>query len=384
MHPELAAARNRIAQVDIEIKELEHTLSMRLTERNQCRQVLARYKYPILTLPNEITSEIFLHSLPSHTEFVSLVGPDSPSSLLQICKQWRDVALGTPALWSSIHVDVNHNPPSVYERHLKLLELWLERSGTYPLSIRLWDMRSDEELASVDVPTTKFLDAILRHSSRWQEVDLTVPYELLRVVTTPMPVLRRVSVGPAERQMPLDTTPSATAVALFTSAPDLRTVLLHPTCNPFTITLPWSQITTLTAEGYVPEAIHMLHQTTALETCTLTIYCQEGSVSTLPIIPTLPLRSLSVLWGEGSLNADATDAVKLLTALTVPLLHTLVISELLLGSDPIAALSQLLPEGYPHKMHISQARRPSPVYRDAFPDAEVTFESSVESESESE
>ncbi|KAJ7613143.1 hypothetical protein FB45DRAFT_1036671 [Roridomyces roridus] len=373
MHPELAAARSRIVQVDIEIKELEHTLAARLTERNQCREVLARYKYPILTLPNEITAEIFLHFLPSHTEFVSLVGSDSPSSLLQICHQWRDVALGTPALWSSIHVDVNRNPPSAYEQHLELLELWLERSGTYPLSIRLWDMRPDEELA--DVPTTKLLDAILRHSSRWQEVDITVPYELLRVVTTPMPVLCRVSVGPAERQLPLDTTPSATAVALFTSAPDLRTVVLHPSCNPFTITLPWSQITTLTAEGYVPEAIHMLHQTTALETCTLTIYCKEGSVSTLPIVPILPLRSLSLLWVQGSLNADATDAVKLLTALTVPLLHTLVISERFLGSEPIAALSKLLPDGYPHKMHISQARRPSGVYRDAFPDAEVTLSS---------
>ncbi|KAJ7614539.1 hypothetical protein FB45DRAFT_802433, partial [Roridomyces roridus] len=105
-YPELAAARSRIVQLDIEVDNLQRSLEAHLVERNGCHQVLARYKYPILTLPAEITSEIFIHFLPSDCDLTPLVtvGPHSPSFLLQICRQWRDIALGTPALWSSFRL----------------------------------------------------------------------------------------------------------------------------------------------------------------------------------------------------------------------------------------------------------------------------------------
>ncbi|KAJ6601608.1 hypothetical protein B0H10DRAFT_1762067, partial [Mycena sp. CBHHK59/15] len=54
--------------------------------------------YPILTLPNEITSQIFVHCLPTHGR----VRPSRqavPLLLVHICRQWRDIALSTWELW---------------------------------------------------------------------------------------------------------------------------------------------------------------------------------------------------------------------------------------------------------------------------------------------
>ncbi|KAJ7280873.1 hypothetical protein C8J57DRAFT_1174466 [Mycena rebaudengoi] len=54
------------------------------------------YKYPILTLPTEITSEIFVHFLPPYPQCPPATGLSSPELLCQICQVWREIALSTP------------------------------------------------------------------------------------------------------------------------------------------------------------------------------------------------------------------------------------------------------------------------------------------------
>jgi hypothetical protein len=52
----LAAARDRIADIDIQILALEQSLSALRTERALEQEGLDSYKYPVLTaVPNEIT-----------------------------------------------------------------------------------------------------------------------------------------------------------------------------------------------------------------------------------------------------------------------------------------------------------------------------------------
>ncbi|KAJ7898614.1 hypothetical protein B0H14DRAFT_2315033, partial [Mycena olivaceomarginata] len=54
--------------------------------------------YPVLTLPPEITTEIFIRCLP--VQWYHLPSPrDAPLLLLQICSSWRALTLCTPALW---------------------------------------------------------------------------------------------------------------------------------------------------------------------------------------------------------------------------------------------------------------------------------------------
>ncbi|KAJ6537995.1 hypothetical protein B0H19DRAFT_877467, partial [Mycena capillaripes] len=54
--------------------------------------------YPVLTLPFDITSRIFLHCLPSHGR-VAPSPSKAPLLLAQICHHWREVALSTCGLW---------------------------------------------------------------------------------------------------------------------------------------------------------------------------------------------------------------------------------------------------------------------------------------------
>ncbi|KAJ7613483.1 hypothetical protein FB45DRAFT_1112009 [Roridomyces roridus] len=303
--------------------------------------------------PAEITSEIFIHSLPSDYDLTPLVtvGPHSPSFLLQICRQWRDIALGVPALWSSFRLDFHDSRHSLREQRLERLGIWLKRSRNCPLSIPLWDEGPDQDAASI--PTSNlFVEAIMRHASRLQHVDIEV--------------------GPSENYILPDTTPSETAVGMLTLAPNLRKLVLSMKCNPFTISLPWSQLTTLTAELYIPEAIYVLGQTTALETCTLTIYGCADPAPAHPVVSLLRLHSLGLYWGSDG-EPDG-SLVALVSALTLPALDSLIVPEFFLGSDPIAALSRLRPQGYPLAMGIQKARLSFDLYRESFPDAVLSVE----------
>ncbi|KAJ7705931.1 hypothetical protein B0H14DRAFT_2415857, partial [Mycena olivaceomarginata] len=53
---------------------------------------------PVLTLPNEIISEIFVQFLPVYPLSSPSTGPFSPTLLTQICRRWREIALTTPLL----------------------------------------------------------------------------------------------------------------------------------------------------------------------------------------------------------------------------------------------------------------------------------------------
>ncbi|KAJ7166778.1 hypothetical protein C8R46DRAFT_872873, partial [Mycena filopes] len=53
--------------------------------------------YPILTLPVEITAEIFIHCLPDAPASPSV--RIAPMLLARRCRQWRNIACSTPRLW---------------------------------------------------------------------------------------------------------------------------------------------------------------------------------------------------------------------------------------------------------------------------------------------
>ncbi|KAJ6533029.1 hypothetical protein B0H19DRAFT_875343, partial [Mycena capillaripes] len=82
--------------------------------------------YPVLTLPPEVTTEIFLRCFPCESN--PRPSPtQAPLILAQICRQWRHITLHTPALWRCLLVE-NKMP-------VELLHIWLSRSGNYPLSL---------------------------------------------------------------------------------------------------------------------------------------------------------------------------------------------------------------------------------------------------------
>ncbi|KAJ7236192.1 hypothetical protein C8J57DRAFT_1194449, partial [Mycena rebaudengoi] len=86
---------------------------------------------PVLMLPVEITSSIFLLCLPSHGRVVPSPSR-APLLLAQICSQWREVALSTRELWSSLY------PYSQRDQALRALtQTWFSRAKAAPISLGL-------------------------------------------------------------------------------------------------------------------------------------------------------------------------------------------------------------------------------------------------------
>ncbi|KAJ7304567.1 hypothetical protein DFH08DRAFT_903373 [Mycena albidolilacea] len=139
--------RLRLSAIESELLQLEtpsssssnRRFSPRLKEERQRRlmkeritiqQSLHLIVYPILTIPVELTSEIFLHCLP--------VDPAQPNARLaplllgRICRVWRNIAYTDPKLWASLGLRIWGR------KGLKLgVEDWLRRAGSVPLALSL-------------------------------------------------------------------------------------------------------------------------------------------------------------------------------------------------------------------------------------------------------
>ncbi|KAJ7280975.1 hypothetical protein C8J57DRAFT_1220249 [Mycena rebaudengoi] len=96
--------RGSISDLDTRILELEQALATARLERQDLQTRLDSYKYPILTLPIEITSEIFVHFLPPYPERPPAIGLSSPHILGHIFRSWRELALSTSRLWQAIEL----------------------------------------------------------------------------------------------------------------------------------------------------------------------------------------------------------------------------------------------------------------------------------------
>jgi hypothetical protein len=75
---------------------LQESVNTARWERDNLQSQIDEYKYPVLTLPVEITTEISLAYLPAYPECPPLTGHLSPALLGQICMEWRQIAFDTP------------------------------------------------------------------------------------------------------------------------------------------------------------------------------------------------------------------------------------------------------------------------------------------------
>ncbi|KAJ6514278.1 hypothetical protein C8R47DRAFT_917917, partial [Mycena vitilis] len=111
-----------------QLSRLDTLIASLTAERQRLQAQSDPIVYPVLSLPTEITVEIFLRCLPTQPR---LPCPSvSPLLLTQICHHWREIALDTPGLWQSL----------IFRDHrvsVELLRLWLARSATLPLNFSL-------------------------------------------------------------------------------------------------------------------------------------------------------------------------------------------------------------------------------------------------------
>ncbi|KAF7322409.1 F-box domain-containing protein [Mycena chlorophos] len=126
--------------------------------------------YPVLTLPSELISEIFTHYLPAYPICPPLLGYASPTKLTQICRQWREIAHTTPALWGAVELFMNSELDDFVDLQLETARTWLARSCSLPLSIVLGYLTMDETTKQMEDGIGLFL----AHRSRWEYAALIV------------------------------------------------------------------------------------------------------------------------------------------------------------------------------------------------------------------
>ncbi|KAJ7639454.1 hypothetical protein FB45DRAFT_1024174 [Roridomyces roridus] len=204
------------------------------TEQAPHQKRLDEHKYPVLSLPNEIVSEIFIQCLPPYPACPPVRGPSSPTCLTHICRKWRDIALTTPQLWRAIPFRAAGNPH---------VQAWLERSRSCPLSI-FWD----ESNVFGHWPPPKSLKTIIRHHERWEYANLTIDWMSGQpfLLEGPMPLL-------SELFLRMDDVDRFAQPRVKTrDFPKLRTLsLLHCSVH-LGDWLPWAQLTSLTLSDVNP------------------------------------------------------------------------------------------------------------------------------------
>ncbi|KAK7055371.1 F-box domain-containing protein [Favolaschia claudopus] len=285
--------RASLVRKDLEILDLEAQMAA-IAERITALQVeklsvqarLDSYRYPVLTLPNEIVAEIFVQFLPPYPDLAPLAGSLSSTFLTQICHQWREIALTTPMLWRAIKL------PSrlMYledqaETVTSLLTMWLERSGSCPLSIRIpiGDHGDFPIITSSLVP----------HFARCEHLSFDVQNTgELSAMDRSMLMLRSLS-------LVISNSNGGSSLFTFQNTPLLRSVSLSDWAHIPSVVLPWSQLTSLTLSLVYPDAcMSVLQQTSVLVDCTLSLWTRDDpqdhfNALTLPYLETLVFQSRS-------------------------------------------------------------------------------------------
>ncbi|KAJ7682398.1 hypothetical protein DFH06DRAFT_293398, partial [Mycena polygramma] len=141
-------------------------LSSKITAQRQLLKNLERDKSrvqaqlnaaldPIARLPLEISSEIFLQTLPPTPERPAAQA--SPMLLLNVCRAWTDIAISIPQLWTGICVVC---PLAAdFEEGFRT---WLQRAGSRLLSISLRGRFREDGTASL----------IWEHAGRFKHLEI--------------------------------------------------------------------------------------------------------------------------------------------------------------------------------------------------------------------
>ncbi|KAJ7709336.1 hypothetical protein B0H16DRAFT_1344498 [Mycena metata] len=186
---ERAVDRERIADLAARIIDLEGSLralraEKKLLEAEQetLQHRLDAYAYPVLTLPPEIVSEIFVRFLPVYPKRALQQGLLSPITLGQVCRLWRQIAFSTPKLWRTFKLVlfVKASEQSYQADHVRM-EAALRRSGSCPLSVEVFYSRPE---------MTPLFETLMAHRARWQHLKLFARIHNFAAINGPFPLLR--------------------------------------------------------------------------------------------------------------------------------------------------------------------------------------------------
>ncbi|KAJ7253527.1 hypothetical protein C8J57DRAFT_1348365 [Mycena rebaudengoi] len=247
---------------------------------------------PVRRLPVDIVRSIFLAALPT-TRNAAISGDEPPLLLCRICQAWRDLALSTPRLWARLHIVAPPSDSHLVQTVRDMVDTWLSRSGTLPLSISL----TLSKTASQETDVSDLFQTLIRHSLRWKHLRISLPsYRSLEPLAALSPsdvsILESVSIH-GLLELSHETVPIDYKLGLlsFAGTSSLRRAIITSVfwANVPGLPLLWENLRHLTFHGAWYEldlsyAVELLRQCVLLETCVLSItgHDENDIVSAVP------------------------------------------------------------------------------------------------------
>ncbi|KAJ7119682.1 hypothetical protein C8R44DRAFT_788701 [Mycena epipterygia] len=117
--------------------------------------------------PVEIHAEIFMECVDGPLDDLHTI--TIPMQLASVCRRWRNIAIGTPRLWSRLKI----HSESGRKLKVEMVKRWLIRSSITPLEISISWAKEDEE--NNETVWFDLLRRLCGESHRWERVELRLP-----------------------------------------------------------------------------------------------------------------------------------------------------------------------------------------------------------------
>ncbi|KAF8894708.1 hypothetical protein BD779DRAFT_1669178 [Infundibulicybe gibba] len=250
-----------VKALEAEISRTQAHLQELICRREQLRGTMVAYETlvsPVRRMPPEVLQNIFVHCLPRR--YPVMHKSEAPVLLTQICSGWRNVALHTPELWSSLHIvcpcftlrSPSSSSPS-FRLQCEAVRQWLGRSGTRPLRISFaMTMPPHDHGDQLDL-SAPLLQLLLPYRRRWQHLELQVPMESLNslgLVTEDVPTLEQLNIQENLVTLGQETRWPDSIIAMM-NTPSLRSLSLNHKSGQFHLPpIEWSQLTELRLEAF--------------------------------------------------------------------------------------------------------------------------------------
>ncbi|KAF9534040.1 hypothetical protein CPB83DRAFT_845001 [Crepidotus variabilis] len=331
----------------LEIRKLQDELGQKWEEHTTLDSQIAEYRAlitsPIRCIPEDILREIFVRCLPQDHP-APMHDTYGPILLLRICSKWREIALSTPQLWTSIHIsiprstsyhsqdetevdDYNVKVAKTVKKCASAVDSWLARSGACPLDISLFSYGMIDSTYCEEIFTV-----VRKYSMHWKKLDFVCPADCFQTFASlspsDVPLLKILTIK-ADHNWGENQSFLWTNCGIF-EASKLREVSLSevnedPTSLPFK----WSQLTSLTLlkVGRLHNPPNNRRLFDILRQCVNLVACRIELPSTLPIAMLTPEDHLSddpiplLLLQNLALNDGGSDITIFLGRLLVPALE---------------------------------------------------------------
>ncbi|KAF8071473.1 hypothetical protein FPV67DRAFT_1778712 [Lyophyllum atratum] len=261
-------------------------------QRNQ--DLFKSYLAPLRRLPAETLAHVF-----SYHMYEEIQPPTQPTLMhvAQVCRSWRNAALGCAILWTCLSIKIQEGAYSAKLAVRRLPPLWYANAKDLPLKFCL-------DAPFYNFPKRALLDRLLPFFPRLSELRLKVdgldnevfdlPHDTFSQLKT-LSLIRNYTIG------------SGKAIEIFGSAPALRSVTLDigpgNILQPSESLFPWSQITSLDIleDLTPPEWFSIFSQCVQLQTALFFIQPHEAfTPSSRRIITFEHLTTLTIGFRHGA------------------------------------------------------------------------------------